>query len=253
MASTTRSTTHVDSHERRKVLLVGDSITQQSFSVPHGGWGAGLQDWYQRTADVFNRGFSGYNSRWIRQSLHKIFPESSPLNKDVMLVVLLLGSNDSACPPSAQHISVEEYSDNLSFIIDHFVSIFPGAQFIVITPPQVDNQQWPDRSIPQVAEYAAAARKVAMNHIIPILDLWRDDEFLVTPADLRDGLHLGRSGNKKVGEGIQALIRSAYPQLVPEDNELELPNMTYHMPQHKDLGVLNSASETKSMLEKWSW
>lgn len=67
--STSRSTTNDDYHERRKVLLVGDSITQQSFSVTHGGWGAGLQDWYQRTADVYNRGFSGYNSRWIQQSL----------------------------------------------------------------------------------------------------------------------------------------------------------------------------------------
>lgn len=83
------------------MLLVGDSITQQSFSVTHGGWGAGLQDWYQTTADVYNRGFSGFNSRWIRQSLPKLFPVSSPPNRDVMLVVLLLGSNDSARPPSA--------------------------------------------------------------------------------------------------------------------------------------------------------
>ena len=253
MASTARSTTNVDSHERRKVLLVGDSITQQSFSVPHGGWGAGLQDWYQRTADVFNRGFSGYNSRWIRQSLQKIFPESSPLNKDVMLVVLLLGSNDSACPPSTQHISVVEYSDNLSAIIAHFVSIFPGAHFILITPPQVDNQQWPDRSIPQVTEYAAVVRRLATEHKIPVLDLWQDNKFLVSPEDLRDGLHLGLSGNKKVCEGLQDLIRKTFPQLVPEDNAQELPNMTYHLPQHKDLGVLNSVSETKSVLEKWSW
>ena len=253
MDATSRSTTTVDSHERRKVLLVGDSITQQSFSVPHGGWGAGLQDWYQRTADVFNRGFSGYNSLWIRQSLHKLFPVSSPLNKDVMLVVLLLGSNDSACPPSAQHISVTEYRDNLSHIIAHFVSIFPEARYIFITPPQVDNQLWPDRSIPQVTEYADVMRQLAAKHNVPVLDLWQNDDFLVTPEDLRDGLHLGLSGNRKVCEGIQALVRKHYPDLVPEDNALEVPNMTYHLPQHKELGVLNSKSETESVLEKWRW
>ena len=244
---------NIASNERCKVLLVGDSITQQSFSVLHGGWGAGLMDWYQRTADVFNRGFSGYNSRWIRQSLHILFPVSSSLNGDVVLVVLLLGSNDSACPPSAQHVPVTEYRDNMSHIIAHFQTIFPQARYILITPPQVDNQQWPDRSIAQVTEYADVVRQLASEHNVPVLDLWQTDEFLVTPDDLRDGLHLGLSGNRKVCEGIQALVRKTYPNLVPEDNALELPNMTYHLPQHKDLGVLNSKSETESVLEKWRW
>ena len=55
-------------HHRRKILLLGDSITQQSFSLTTSGWGAGLADWYQRSADVMlliEDGFSGYNSRWI--------------------------------------------------------------------------------------------------------------------------------------------------------------------------------------------
>ena len=47
---------------RPSVVLFGDSITQFSFSREHNGWGAGLADWYQRSADVFNRGFGGYNS-----------------------------------------------------------------------------------------------------------------------------------------------------------------------------------------------
>lgn len=46
---------------RGRIVLFGDSITQQSFSC--GGWGARMADAYQRKADVLNRGYSGYNTR----------------------------------------------------------------------------------------------------------------------------------------------------------------------------------------------
>jgi lysophospholipase L1-like esterase len=42
---------------RPQVVLLGDSITQNSFDS--GGWGAQLAHWYVRKADVVNRGFSG--------------------------------------------------------------------------------------------------------------------------------------------------------------------------------------------------
>ena len=38
-----------------------------SIPIMPGGWGAGVADWYARRADVVNRGFSGYNTRWLRQ------------------------------------------------------------------------------------------------------------------------------------------------------------------------------------------
>jgi len=45
--------------KRPIILLFGDSITQQSFNVTYRGWGAATADWYNRYADVINRGFSG--------------------------------------------------------------------------------------------------------------------------------------------------------------------------------------------------
>lgn len=44
-----------EAHSRKKILLLGDSITQQSFSPLHRGFGAGISDWYHRTADVVAR------------------------------------------------------------------------------------------------------------------------------------------------------------------------------------------------------
>lgn len=55
---------------RPKIILFGDSITQQSFTV--GGWGARLADHYARKADVINRGFSGYNTTWGLAALPKV-------------------------------------------------------------------------------------------------------------------------------------------------------------------------------------
>ena len=136
-----------------------------------------------------------------------------------MLVVLLLGSNDSARPPSAQHVPITEYRDNLSHIVAHFVSNFPDARYIFITPPQVDSQLWPFLSIARVTEYADVVRQLAAEHNIPLLDLWQSNEFLVTLEDLRVGLHLGLSGNRKVCEGVQDIVRKTYPHLVRGNNE----------------------------------
>lgn len=62
--------TELTSSTRPQILLIGDSITQYSFSV--GGWGARLADWYVRKADVVNRGLSGYNSSWALAALPKV-------------------------------------------------------------------------------------------------------------------------------------------------------------------------------------
>ena len=52
------------SGERPQFVLFGDSITQMAFASPDG-WAAKLADDYTARVDVFNRGFSGYNTRWL--------------------------------------------------------------------------------------------------------------------------------------------------------------------------------------------
>lgn len=60
-------------HERSAImdqfLLLGDSITQQSFGQDRGfAFGAALSDAYVRRLDVVNRGLSGY----VRQSVELV-------------------------------------------------------------------------------------------------------------------------------------------------------------------------------------
>ena len=239
--------------ERRKVLLVGDSITQQSFSTLHGGWGAGLCDWYQRAADVTNRGYSGYNSRWIMQSMEQMFPASNTLNRDVILVTLFLGSNDAAEFPSTQHVPLEEYKSNMMSLISYFKASFPTAVILLITPPQVDNNLWPRLNIPQTSKYASIVRDLGVECDISVLDLWEQGPYRVELPDLRDGLHLGVMGNRKVCEGIQALIRSKHPKLAPEDLPDGTRNMSYHFPHHSILSAADGIEESETILKNWSW
>jgi len=87
-------------HIRPQVLLIGDSITQFSFSVAEMGFGAQLLDYYEgRRVDVVNRGFSGYNSRWIRQIIREIATEGVVQN--TLFLTVFLGANDSVSAGTA--------------------------------------------------------------------------------------------------------------------------------------------------------
>ena len=68
-----------------KLLFLGDSITEWGVLDPgeavpalagQPGWLAHVQCAYRRRADVVCRGFSGYNSRWLRAKLSEILSGS---------------------------------------------------------------------------------------------------------------------------------------------------------------------------------
>ncbi|XP_059501596.1 isoamyl acetate-hydrolyzing esterase 1 homolog isoform X2 [Stegostoma tigrinum] len=76
-----------------KVILFGDSITQQSFDK--GGWGAAIANRLVRKCDVVNRGLSGYNTKWALTVLPKIITQ--PANQEtIAAVAVFFGANDSA-------------------------------------------------------------------------------------------------------------------------------------------------------------
>ena len=119
------------SYTRIRWLLLGDSITQQSFSPTHAGWGAALADYYARTGDVTNRGYSGYNSRWLLENLPAVtegqFPSARCFSSGSYFVTLFLGANDSSDdtgaslalspPQSGQGVPLDEYQRNLHAIV----------------------------------------------------------------------------------------------------------------------------------------
>ena len=99
--------------DRPTFVLFGDSITQASFSA-QAGWGAMLADTWTRCADVINRGYSGYNTRWAREVASRVFARGGSTSRPALAVVWF-GANDAAKPEHnlRQHVPVAEFKVRL--------------------------------------------------------------------------------------------------------------------------------------------
>uniref|UniRef100_A0A0D9V0R2 Uncharacterized protein n=1 Tax=Leersia perrieri TaxID=77586 RepID=A0A0D9V0R2_9ORYZ len=104
---------------RPRLVLFGDSITEQSFRP--GGWGAALADTYSRKADVIVRGYGGYNTRWALFLLQQIFPLVGM--PPPLATTVFFGANDAAL---LGRTSERQHDCSKSMVI------------MLITPPPVD-------------------------------------------------------------------------------------------------------------------
>ncbi|CAN0465067.1 unnamed protein product [Hapterophycus canaliculatus] len=73
------------------------------FDAERLGWLSLLAHWWERRFDVVNRGFSGYNTRWLMPLVEKIFVPDRDGNAPVKLVTIFLGANDCVLPGHRQH------------------------------------------------------------------------------------------------------------------------------------------------------
>jgi len=228
---------------RALILLLGDSITQLSFSAINAGWGAHLADIYQRRADVLNRGKSGYNTDWFlgymntTEGKQDIFgSDHNPLN--VRIATIFFGANDASDPKlnPRHHVPLQRYKDNLKKIAREVVThVGHQVKIIIICPPPVHHdtrlkfqvERWGadkatgelERTLELSGKYATAAAEVAAELNVPHLNLWKEMQSASPGPDepwskyLNDGLHLSREGNIFVGEKLGELIKRHFPEL----------------------------------------
>lgn len=180
--------------QRPIVVFFGDSITEQA-SV---GWIGHLSNWWSRKVDVFNRGFSGYNSRWALTMIQDI----CDLRPD--LITIFFGANDAVDSSTLQYVSLEEYKQNLREMIRTLRTKLPSTKMILITPPPIWEPSLElfnrekgktllrDRTNERTRTYAEACKQVSMEESVPVIDLWSEmGATLDSRADyLIDGLHL---------------------------------------------------------------
>ncbi|XP_006820839.1 isoamyl acetate-hydrolyzing esterase 1 homolog [Saccoglossus kowalevskii] len=128
-----------------KVILIGDATTQKSFGQHNNinSWGAALSHRLTRKCDVYNRGFSGYNTHMTKQILPELITKGISL--EVAVVVIFLGSNDAIleeCSPK-QHVPVLEYKANLKEMAQYLLTVsILREKIILITPPPLDEEKW---------------------------------------------------------------------------------------------------------------
>uniref|UniRef100_A0A673L453 1-alkyl-2-acetylglycerophosphocholine esterase n=1 Tax=Sinocyclocheilus rhinocerous TaxID=307959 RepID=A0A673L453_9TELE len=117
-----------------QIILFGDSITQVTI------WGHRAL-WVLK-CDVVNRGLSGYNTRWAKIVLPRIVPIS---DAPIAAVTVFFGANDCAVEDKnpAQHVPLQEFTDNLKDIVKYLLSIgVSNDKIIFITPPPLQEAAW---------------------------------------------------------------------------------------------------------------
>ncbi|XP_062189960.1 GDSL esterase/lipase At5g45920-like isoform X2 [Phragmites australis] len=171
---------------RPRLVLFGDSITEQSFE--YGGWGAALAHRFARHADVVLRGLSGYNTRWALKVLPRAMEGAAAAATDPAAVTVFFGANDASLPDRArahQYVPLEEYQSNLRAICGYFKERWPSTAIILITPPPIyeparirdiygcdDPSRQAERTNEAAGAYARACLAVAKELGHPVIDIW---------------------------------------------------------------------------------
>ncbi|KAF7677619.1 hypothetical protein GT037_004478 [Alternaria burnsii] len=240
-------------------LLFGDSITQDSFSQERGfGFSAALQAAYIRRLDVVNRGFSGYNTRQALQILPAIVPP--PDQAKIRFMTVFFGANDSSLPdaPNKQHISLNEFIQNLKDIIFHPKIKAHNPRIILVAPPPINEHLWWPRDqsngytiVSRLASttkaYADAVVELGAELNLPVVNLWKafmaKTDFKADawklgdqlPGSLDvaqndalvdlmyDGLHFNPAGYDILYQELMKVIEQQWPDQMPEKLSMVLP------------------------------
>ena len=221
--------------DRATVVLFGDSITQRGFG--ESGWCGSLAHYYQRKADVYNRGYGGYNTRWARYLVPYMFPlgENEGLPSAQHLVVTIwFGANDAAAATENAHVPLNEYEDNLRAIVRHVKRA--AKHVVVLTPPPVHEPSRlkfqrekygasatgiAERTTESAGKYAAVAVRVAEDLGVRCVDVWglmlaHNSEEGGWPAFVGanepggDGLHLSASGQEFVAAALLGSLKNTH-------------------------------------------
>ncbi|CAO2823060.1 unnamed protein product [Amaranthus hypochondriacus] len=231
---------------RPQIVLFGDSITQQSFRPS--GWGAALADNFSRKADILNRGYGGYNTRWALFLLHHIFPLGFA---DLPIAAtIFFGANDAALlgrNSERQHVPSEEYKENLRKMVLHLKKCSPNMLVVLITPPPVDEEgrmeyaqsmygekamKRPERTNEVAGVYANQCLSLAKELGVSSIDLWSKMQQTEgwQKKYLSDGLHLTPEGNAVVYREVIQIFTEA---------GLNAENMPFDFPHHSEIDPKN--------------
>lgn len=120
------------------------------------------------------------------------------------------GNNDAT--EGGQFVPIDKFRTNLLSIVSNLRSVNPNMAIIL---PTLTRANKTGRSNEITAKYADVVRSLSDQHSRnAVLDLWIDD-VSIESEDLCDGLHLGITGNAKLFNGLQRVVREKFPDLVP--------------------------------------
>lgn len=100
-----------------------------------------------------------------------------------LLQTLFFGANDAVMPEHTQHVPLDQYKENLRYILSYPALREHGTKIIVLTPPPINEYQLqffdaskgfntPSRTAVHTKLYADACRDVAQSLGLPVADIW---------------------------------------------------------------------------------
>ncbi|KAL8237246.1 hypothetical protein R6Q59_018327 [Mikania micrantha] len=203
---------------RPQFVLFGSSIV--GFSFREEGWGAILADIYACKADIFVRGYTGWNSRQAVQVLDQLFPKDDAVQPS--LVVVYFGGKDSTRQsPDGRgaHVPLPEYVENMRKIAIHLKSLSEKTRVVFLTAPPVNELY--DRTNELCQKYADACVELCQEMEIKAINLcnaFKQNQYWMTTC-FTDGMHLSPTGSKIVAKEILKVLKEAdwKPSLYCED------------------------------------
>lgn len=209
--------------------LVGPTMSKCGLSSPNAeaqllpesdgpGWTALLSRDYGmgRKADVVNRGFNGYTSRWLRDDLEAglLGLPSGGVNCGVFAFTLMVGTNDHADARlklnHGMHVPLSEYRANVTALVKALMRRYPDARPFLMTPPPCDGAAFDaeflkmtngligsaGRSQDFLLPYVAIVREVATAMGCTLIDLNQHLSLLANwKGLLSDGVHPNGKGH----------------------------------------------------------
>lgn len=197
-----------------RVVLFGDTATQQSFRL--GGWGARIADHFQRRVDVLNRGLEGYNTRWAKMMLPKVFPPGSA-SASADVIVVCFGALDAILPINkAHHVPKTEFRSNLKDILNYLIDELHllSSSIVLLCPPAPKDELWAktcqekgipvDRKNRTSWEYSCEVRELGREMSIDTVDIFSATSLSKEPVETLfiDGVLLA----PRAGEIIANLV-----------------------------------------------
>lgn len=159
-----------------------------------------------RMADVICRGFTGYNSRWVKVLLPKVLDGINA--NDISCVTIFLGANDCSLPASEQYVPIDEFKQNLETMVGILESRGVNRQKIIfITPPIYFHAIFEAACIAEGAPRPLRSEDLQQIYANAIIELGQKlsvsvvDAYSTFVADgrgenlLADGLHFSSTGS----------------------------------------------------------
>ena len=234
---------------RKLAVLIGDSITQQGWGYDGArhGWASRLSEHYVRKVDFLNRGYSGFNSKWVDENLEDVLSIMEPR---IDLAVVFLGANDAVFPEFPSHVGRSSYMRHLTNIISKLQQRWRTPHVLLVSPPPVaegaltlrnkasSNPRGLDRNNQRTKLYVDAARNVAksLNGAV-FVDAWAGMSGAGSEEErgqyLRDGLHLSDRGNARLFELLVSTIETEVPGWTADAMPPDLPHWS-ELPREKN-------------------